>query len=257
MNSITIITIVVIALLTIVIFGLTWLAYISCIKAYEIEVEQGKYDKEIYEQYCTKNKHSKKDCIGFIGYIIILILLILLFAVGIAYRIKGNSLVFNNQTALVIKSGSMSDFYNEDVEKEYQEYNYDPSLQFDIGDICIFRKLSEDEELVEGEVYGYKYKNIIITHRLIKIYDGKAYEFRGDNNLSSDGVIDRERIIYQYTGNKISGVGVFILYAQSYFGIWSLFGIIGIMISSDIINRRLAKIQKERKEIIKSRRDTL
>ena len=149
----------------------------------------------------------------------------------------------------------MSDFYNDKLAEEYQEYNYDLSLQFGIGDICIFEKVSKNAELVEGEVYGYKYKNIIITHRLIKIHDGRAYEFRGDNNSTSDGVIDRSRIVYHYTGNKISGIGVFILYAQSYFGIWSLFGIIGIIISSDVIYHKITKIQKERIKVIKDKEE--
>ena len=254
MNSITIITIVVIALLTIVIFGLTWLAYMSCIKMYEMEVEQGKHDTEIFNQY---NTNKKNNWIGLVITCIISTILLFLFVIGIIYKIRGESLEFNNQTVLVVKSGSMSDFYNDKLTEEYQEYNYDLTLQFGIGDICIFEKLSEDEELVEGEVYGYKYKNIIITHRLIKIHDSKAYEFRGDNNPTSDGVIDRERIIYHYTGKKISDVGVFILYAQSYFGIWSLFGIIGIIIISDITYHKIAKIQKERKEIIKNREETL
>ena len=255
MNSITIITIVVIALLTIIIFGLTWISYMSCIKMYRMEVKQGMHDTEIFNQYNTKNK--KNNWVSFVIICIISTILLSLFVIGIIYKIKGESLEFNNQTALVVKSGSMSEFYNDKLAEEYQEYNYDSSLQFDIGDICIFEKVSEDEELVEGEVYGYKYKNIIITHRLIKIHDGKAYEFRGDNNSTSDGVIDRDCIIYHYTGNKISTVGVFILYAQSYFGLWSLFGIIGVIIISDTTYRKITKIQKERNEIIKDREETL
>ena len=138
MNSITIITIVVIALLTTVIFGLSWLAYMSCLKMYKMEVDQGKHDTEIFNQYNTIKKHKKKNWISFVGLCIVLIMLLSLFITGIIYKIRGENLVFNNQTALVVKSGSMSDFYNDKLAEEYQEYNYDLSLQFGIGDICIF-----------------------------------------------------------------------------------------------------------------------
>ena len=49
MTSITIITIVVVALLTVIIFGLAWLGWSSCIKSYKMEVDQGKHDNAIFK----------------------------------------------------------------------------------------------------------------------------------------------------------------------------------------------------------------
>lgn len=256
MNSVTIIMIVVIALLTTIIFGLTWLAYGSCIKAYGLEVRSGKYDETIRKEYLNKKAHKNakvKDVIGIISSYVILSALAALFAVGITYKARGENFTFQNKTALVIKSGSMSDFYNDELANQYQEYNYDTSLQFDVGDICIFEKVSKNAELVEGEVYGYRYKNIIITHRLINTYEGSLYEFRGDNNPIPDGVLVlKESVLYHYTGQKIPGVGSFILYAQSYFGLWSLSGIIGVLISSEIVYYMINKINKERAKLIPS-----
>ena len=51
MYSITIITIVVVALLTAIIFGLTWLGFKSCLRMYQIEIANGKYDKDILKEY--------------------------------------------------------------------------------------------------------------------------------------------------------------------------------------------------------------
>ena len=246
MQSITIITIVVVALLTVIILGLTWVAYSSCIKAYKLEVSQGKHDEEIYTEYSSKKKH-KGGLAGTIGSYVILSLLLALFTTGIVYKARGENLSINNQTALVIKTGSMSDFYDDEIAKKY---NYDVSLQFDVGDICIFEKVSPESELIEGEVYGYKRKNNIITHRLINVQDG-LYEFRGDNNPVSDGLrINKEDIIYHYVGKKVQGVGSFILYAQSIFGMWSLLGIIGVAICSEIVYHKIDKINKERNNLI-------
>jgi len=249
MNSITIITIVVVAILTVIIFGLTWLAYSSCIKAYRLEVNQGKHDEDIYKEYKSKKKKKNKLALfSLICSYTLLTALLSLFTLGIVYKARGENLELNNQTVLVIKSGSMSAFYDEEIASYY---NNDTSLQFDVGDICVFSRVSSEDELVEGEVYGYKDKNNnIITHRLKSILDN-GYEFRGDNNPISDyeytkKLVQREDIIYHYTAKKVPAIGSFILFAQSYFGLWSLLGIIGVSVSAEVVYYKIEKINKER-----------
>ena len=252
MNSITIITIVVVALLTVIIFGLAWLAWTSCIKAYKAEVDQGKHDAEIFKEYHSKKK-NKGGLIGLIGSYLALLALSGLFITGIVYKANGENFTINTQTALVIRSGSMSEFYDDELAEQYQLLHYDPSLQFSVGDICVFEKVSEDTELAKGDVYGYKYKNIIITHRLIDETEDGFYRFRGDNNPVADQLlIKRENIIYHYTGNKVPGLGAFVLYAQSYFGMWSMAGIVGITVSSEVVYYKIDKINKERNKKLDS-----
>ena len=247
MKPITIIVIVVVALLTVIIFGLTWLAYNSCLKSYKLEVDHGQHDKEIFKEYHAKKKKKCGKVFGFIGSCTFLAALVSLFVMGIVYKANGENFTINNETVLVIKSGSMSDFYSKHLAEQYQEYNYDTSLQFDVGDICIYEKMSNEMELVEGEVYGYKYKQYVITHRLIKIREDSMCEFRGDNNPTPDGVlVSRDSIIYHYTGKRIPAIGAFILYAQSYFGLWSLICIVGVAISSEVVYHKIDKINKER-----------
>ena len=245
MNSITIITIVVVALLTLIIFGLTWFAFTSIIKSYRLEVKLGKHDDEIYKKYHTKKK-SKGGLLGLIGSWVALFVLSGLFVTGIVYKASGKNFSINNQVALVIKSGSMSDFYDDEIASQY---NYDKSLQFNVGDICTFDKVDSYQDLTIGDVYGYKYKDIIITHRLVSIIDNQ-YQFRGDNNRAYDGRVSREDIIYHYTGQKIKGLGSFVLYAQSYFGMFSLVGIIGVFTTSEIMYNKINKIEKERYAVI-------
>ena len=242
MASITIITIVVVALLTVVIFGLAWIAYKSCLKSYRLEVEAGKHDEEIFKEYHSKKK-SKWGLVGNILSYLALIALAGLLTIGAVYKIKGENLSIDNQTVLVIKSGSMSDYYNDDLANEYIDY---PIYHFDIGDICIFESLTDETDLVEGEVYGYKYKDIMVTHRLVRKHAGGLYEFRGDNNPVSDPLVKGESIRYHYTGQMVPGVGAFILYAQSYFGVWSLVGIIGVAIGSEVVAHKVEKINRER-----------
>ena len=236
MNSITVILIVVIALLTVAILGLTWLAYSSCLKTYRTEVDQGLHDKTIHKEYCDKKK-SKAGLVGVIGSYIALFAFLSLFVTGIIYKARGENFTINNTTALVIKTGSMSRSFEEGP-------TYDTSLQFDVGDICFFET---EFDLTEGEVYGYKNKQDVITHRLISIRPSGLCEFKGDANAIPDMLlVSPENIIYHYTGNRIPGLGAFVLYAQSYFGIWSLAGMTTIAIGSEVVYYKLDKINKER-----------
>ena len=138
MNSVTIITIVVIALLTVVVFGLAWLAYSSCIKAYKVELNWGKHDAEIKKEYHDKKKKSKKGLIGVILSYVALSAIAALFVTGIVYKARGENFTINNNTVLVIKSGSMSDFYDDKIAIKYEN---DKSLQFDVAISVHLKKL--------------------------------------------------------------------------------------------------------------------
>lgn len=241
MSLLTIITLIVAALLTVIIFGLAWLGYSSCLKAYKMEVLTGKHDDEIRKQFTKKTKWG--DVVGIVFSYLILFLLGSCLVIGLVYKASGRNFIVNNKTILVITSDSMKEFYDDDAAARWDN---DTSLQFSMSDICVFATVQAEDELVIGEVYGYKHKDIIITHRLIGIHEG-GYEFQGDNNPVADGnYIRRENIVYHYTGTKYRAIGAFVLYAQSIFGIWSLCGMIGILISSEIIYYKLNKINKER-----------
>lgn len=241
MTTITIITIVVIALLTGVIGVLAWLGYSSCIRTYRLEVRAGEHDDEIRAECGAKKK--KKGLVGVICSYLVLFLFSSLAVTGLIYRISGDNFTINNHTALVIKTGSMSHFANETIAAQY---DHDTHLQFDVGDICIFET---EFELIEGEVYGYKSQDKIITHRLVQQRDDGLCEFRGDANSISDGsLVQPDHIFYHYTGNRVPALGAFVLYAQSYFGLWSLGGEIGVLIGSEIVWCKITNIQKKRYE---------
>ena len=143
---------------------------------------------------------------------------------------------------------------NDTMKQKYIDNGYDTSLQFSIGDMCVFET---DFELHEGEVYGYKFNNTIITHRLISYNeDSGLCVFQGDHNNAVDtiwyGDVTKDKVLYHYTGQKIKGIGLFVLYAQSYFGIWSLCGIIIVTISSEVVYYKIDKINKNRNESLRS-----
>ena len=247
MQSITIITIVVVLLLTVMIIGLAGLGFNSCLRLYQVNIAQGKYDKEIKKEY-SRIRHKNISVIS--SCILVAILVTLFITSCFITRMNRENITIGNKTVLVIKSGSMSDFYND---KYAESLNNDRKLQFSFSDLCVFETVSNDTELVKGEVYGYKVKNTIITHRLININSDGTYEFRGDNNPTSDTYhVNKGSILYHYTGARAKGIGAFVLYAQSYFGIWSIIGIIGITVSSEIVLNKIDKLNKKRYREIRS-----
>ncbi len=247
--------IVVVAIMAVTIFGLAWIGYTSCIKKYKIELEQGKHDIELCnELYNKKDKKVVGKAISYTITFIILIVLIGLFITGIIFISNNNSFSINGNTTLVIKSGSMSGYYDNRLAERYEDLGYNKNLQFSKGDICFFEK--PGTELIIGEVYAYSYKNVIVTHRLIDIEEVKDsegniiktyYVFRGDNNQSRDqALVTSDKILYHYTGNKIPYIGYLLLFAQSYFGMWCLICVIGIIICADVVLRKIKKLNDQR-----------
>lgn len=246
MSAVTIVVLAVIAILTVAVLSLLWLVYSSCVKAYKVEVASGSHDDDIIRTREAKRNKAGR-VVGAIASYVLFASFAALFVVGVVHRANGGYLPFGDQTALVIKSGSMSSFYDESLEEEYRALGYDSSLQFDIGDVCLFEGVPADVELIEGEVYGYRRKNIVITHRLTAESADGLYEFRGDNNPVSDGVlVERADVAYHYTGRKVPGVGAFVLYAQSPFGVWSLSGMICVAIGSEVVQRIVSSTEDAR-----------
>ena len=245
MASIAIITIVVVVSISLVIFGLAWFAYSSCVRSYGAEVAQGTHDAEIEKKRSAKK--SKAGICGLICSYTLLAALVSLFVTGVVYRANNENLVVGDKTVLVIESGSMSDFYDDRIA---EQYDYDRSLQFDIGDLCVFET---QFDLTDGEVYGYKYKDITITHRLVFTDWTSGYcTFRGDNNAGCDAKVPLDAVVYHYTGTKVPVVGAFVLYAQSYFGIWSLACDIGVIAGSEVFYHKMKAIEDKRYREIES-----
>lgn len=259
MGSVTIITIVVGAVLVMAIFGFVWIGYAASLREYKMELDQGKYDIELcHELYLKNHKNNIVKKIGYIMTLIILIILFGLFTTSTIFKPITRNITINGNTALVVKTGSMSAFYNDNLAEDYDKLGYDENLQFAIGDICIFEK--QDGEFKIGDVYAYYYKGNLITHRLVGTQEVKDnsgnvvkiyYVFRGDNNPSNDQIlVTEDKILYHYTGNKIKAIGNIVLFAQSRLGMWFLLCLLGLIISSDYITHKIQNYNDERLERI-------
>ena len=249
MLPITVMSIIVIAILTVLIFLFLLLSYKSILMNYMAEVDSGKHDDTIFDEYLKIKKEQKKKKRWVILFIIfkylVLFFLICLVILSIFYKINGQVMHIGNNYSFVIASGSMSKFYSTEYEVELNE-KFSNLKHLQVGDICFFKKAAS---LEVGHIYAYNADGYIIIHRLIDIVEinnETLYSFRGDANGASDVLVKADSIIYEYTGNSIRYLGLFILYYQSTLGVYSLINIIIIVVLLDRAYHVYNKINNER-----------
>ena len=249
-------------MITMIVSGLMAFGYYTIIKTTRKLSNVGLLDDEFREEDHKNKKRWLSTLLNVVS-ITLASVLILLCGVGLTYRLTNEQIVINNKTAFVISSNSMESFYNEDYKKslvsdvmsyqnvsEEEATNYIESTQFYTGDLLGFSTLNNDDNIVLYEVYGYlNKKGQVITHRLVGI-DGDKYIFRGDNTFSNDAKVSRDQILYHYGNYRLVGVGIFVLFFSSSFGLYSIFITILVMVMADFFQHRYQKIRKERLHVL-------
>lgn len=246
-------TIILVAILTALIFTLTIVAFSTICKSEKREIELGNRDAEIKEDIEKEKKKSSKalNIISSIVGGVVALSLLAASVTAVVYKAQGEQFAINNQVSLVIVSDSMDGFYNEtwklelpaDAEKD----------QFKIGDIVTFEKITEEEELIPFEVYGYKNsKGQTITHRYIgeNPKNPEQLIFRGDNTGGRDSYVDRSQVVLHYTDHKIPQVGMFVLFSQSGFGLYSFISVICIYALAEVYGIKYDRLIKSRIEYL-------
>lgn len=244
-------TIAVVAILTLLIFTLAFISFKSLLRAEKREIESGSRDEELKANEAKEKKKTSK-AMNIVSRIItgtVALALLATSAAAITYRASGEQFSINNHISLVIVSDSMDGFYSDEYEVLLTESCPDAKdTQFGIGDILDFEKVQPDEKLVLNEVYGYKAKSgKTITHRLVGIDEqANRYTFRGDNTGGNDSYVSREQIALRYTGNRVQRVGLFVLFTQSGFGLYSFVSVIVVYVAAEVTAYKYSKMVKDR-----------
>lgn len=267
MSTLLLITIIVVAVVTCLVIGLTLLAYSTVLKSAKRLASTGVLDEEFLRDEAA-SKHPIKKVFGIILHALSILLcvgLVSLAVVAGVYKAKGEQFVYNDHVSLVIASDSMKEYWDDDYKEELiGEYSVfagvsaeesDKKLfseQFEKGDLLDFKVVEAEEELNLYDVYGYKNKkNQIITHRLIGVATDGSLVFRGDNTGGRDTLVSREQVVYRYEGQKVKGLGIPVLFFGSGFGIYSIISVLAMYTISDIAIYKYNKIKKDRLEAIK------
>ena len=211
------------------------------------EIKSGKRDIEIIDDVIyerrddVKKRRKKTNLIKNIVYYAILCIIVPIFVLSLVNKITNNVFMINNKAMMVVASNSMS------VRHETNKYLFDNNLtnQFNQYDIIILEKVNDVSELNQYDVISFKNdKGINIIHRIKEIEYGSEITFltRGDSNNGDDKYHPKYTdIVGKYTGIRIKGLGIFIMFLQSYAGIITIISLVYCLI---MIDKNAEKIQK-------------
>lgn len=250
MTSIEIISIVVTFIGVFSFSAIFTILYKSYATSQIAELRSGKKDIEIIDEVIyerqTKTKRRRKigKIIKNVIFYSILAILIPLFAFSLINRFMNNRMMIGGKSVIVVASGSMSEKHKDNT----YLVNNNLDDQFDTYDIIILEKVKSASELSVYDTVAYvNDKGINVIHRIREIRSDGSYVTRGDANGADDEykpVIGD--IIGKYTGHRIKGIGIFVVFLQSYAGIITVVSLVYCILMIDRYTEKINKVQNKR-----------
>lgn len=221
------------------------------------ELKRGDRDIELIDSMVYENKPSvkkKRKAINItknIVYYTFLAFIIPIFGLSIYSKIKDNVTSIGGNSVLVVASGSMS----EKNESNDYLYTYNLNDQFQTYDMIIVSKVADVSKLSTFDIIAFKNnKGINIIHRIkeiIVVNDEVRFITRGDANNTDDAYRPKfDDVIGVYSGRRIKGIGMFVMFFQSYAGIITVVSVVYTMIYISFFNRKLEDATFDRKVLL-------
>lgn len=218
------------------------------------ELKSGKRDIELIDEVVYERQEKVKRRNEIVGTIknvffyMTLFIVVPVFIFSLISRFTNNAIMIGDRTVMVVASGSMS------YKAETNDYLVTNNLndQFSKYDIIILEKVDSAAELKVYDTIAFvNDKGTNIIHRIKSIkYDG-SYETRGDAVEVSDSYNPVfPDVIGRYTGKKIGGIGMFVLFFQSYAGIITIVSLVYCLLMIDRMSEKINKVQLERIEYL-------
>ena len=221
------------------------------------EISLGNRDIEIIDLMIYERDPNviRKRKVGSIAknviYYAFLAIVIPVFGLSIYSRIKNNVTKFGENFVMVVASGSMSQ------RNEANEYLVEHNLnnQFNTYDLIVLTGVKSNSQLSLYDVIAYKNdKNVNVIHRIIAIdySEGEIrYTTRGDSNNSTDTYHPKvSDVIGKYTGKRIPGIGIFIMFFQSYAGIVTILSVVYCSFMISHFTKKMDDATEERKVLL-------
>ena len=209
-------------------------------------------DLMIYERDPKVIKKRKADSIAkTVIYYAFLAIVIPVFGLSLYSRIKNNVTKFGDNFVMVVASGSMAQ--RNEANTYLDEHNL--NNQFNTYDLIVLTGVNSSSQLTLYDVIAYKNdKNINVIHRIIAIdySEGEVrYTTRGDSNSATDTYHPKvSDVIGKYTGKKIPGIGIFIMFFQSYAGIVTILSVVYCSFMISHFTKKMDDATEERKTLL-------
>ncbi len=150
----------------------------------------------------------------------------------------------------VVNSDSMSKKHEKN--KYLTENNLND--QFDTFDLIITYDVPKEEDLKLYDVVVYKYKDVLIVHRIVDIVtvgNETHYVLKGDAEEYADSLpVDYSQMVAIYRGEHIPFIGSFIKFMQSPAGYICIVLVLVAMIAGPLCDKRLQKERLKRLAIL-------
>ena len=153
-------------------------------------------------------------------------------------------------TFRVVNTGSM------EKKNEKNEYLVKNNLNDQIAtfDLIIVYKAPKEEDLKLYDIVVYEVDDIMVVHRIVEIEEPNQYhpnerwfKLQGDAVENPDRFpVKYEQIKGIYKGDRVPFVGSFILFMQSPAGWLCIILVVGAMIVTPILEKKLNKVKNER-----------
>ncbi len=230
--------------------------YSTHAKSTVAQIESGKRDIELIDEALKeripKVKRNKKIISGVKTALFVLFLAIAIpaFIFSLVTRIADGRPIFG-KTFLVVASGSMS-YLNEENKYHDQISALEDPERFDRYDIIILDKVDSPADLKAMDIVAYRNEQgYTIIHRIVKIEGHGADTVLttcGDANEAEDPYhATFSDIVGVYRGTHAKGVGIVIMFLQSYSGIITVVALLYCLIMVDAVSRKIEKCEEARR----------
>lgn len=235
-----------------VIFTILYRSYAATSVA---EIEGGQRDVELIERVIlenlknTKKRHRIIRRVKQVLSIVVIAILVPFLILAIISKAQNGVVMIFDKGIIGVASGSMSEKHKDNTYLS----NYDN--QFDTYDLIVIEKVKSAESLKKYDVIVYTNGDgVNIIHRIIGIEytdSGVKYVTRGDSNNQTDKYKPAfDEVIGRYTGQKVSLVGIFVMFLQSYSGIVTAAAVIYCLLMIERIGDKINRKENERLEFL-------
>ena len=235
-----------------VIFTILYRSYAATSVA---EIEGGQRDVELIERVIlenlknTKKRHRIIRRVKQVLSIAVIAILVPFLILAIISKAQNGVVMIFDKGIIGVASGSMSEKHKDNTYLS----NYDN--QFDTYDLIVIEKVKSAESLKKYDVIVYTNGDgVNIIHRIIGIEytdSGVKYVTRGDSNNQTDKYKPAfDEVIGRYTGQKVSLVGIFVMFLQSYSGIVTAAAVIYCLLMIERIGDKINRKENERLEFL-------
>ena len=221
------------------------------------QTEVGKRDIELIDEALkSKNPRVKKrkkvfSVIRTVLFVIFLAIVVPLFIFSLITRIADGRPVLG-KSFLVVASGSMSELNEENPHHDELAGLEEPN-RFEKYDIIILDKVETPEELKRLDIVAYRNEGgFTIIHRIVNI-EGHGSDLKlttcGDANTAEDSYhATFSDVVGVYRGTRVKGVGIIIMFLQSYSGIITVVALLYCLIMVDAVARKMEKCEEARRK---------